>query len=107
MKSQRKAPVQVSVPTDPKPSEVADFYWLYAERKTGAYPAATENCGKWLVFVPAAQVDEVWARIKLATEEGILGSSAKAATAGPNPNATNPNRRSSVFTPTIGQTRQM
>ncbi|MBI4190314.1 MAG: DUF1917 domain-containing protein [Betaproteobacteria bacterium] len=68
---------------------MTDAYWLYAERKTGTYPAATANCGKWLIFVPMSRVDEVWAKIKLATEEGKLGSSVKVATAKPNSNATN------------------
>ncbi len=93
MKPQRKKPAEVPAAVDPKPSEVTDAYWLHAERKTGTYPADTENCGKWLVFVPVAQIDEVWARIKLAIEEGRLGSSAKVATARPNPNATNPDSK--------------
>ncbi len=88
--SGRKTPAEVPITADPKPMAVTDCYWLYTERKIGAYPADTENCGKWLIFVPVLQVDEVWAKIKLATEEGRLGSSAKVATAKPNPNATNP-----------------
>jgi hypothetical protein len=93
MQSRRNAPAQFSVPADPKTSEVTDSYWLHAQRKIGTYPVATENCGKWLLFVPAAQIDAVWAKIKLATEEGRLGSSAKVATARPNPNATNPDTK--------------
>jgi hypothetical protein len=89
MKPRRKAPPKVSAPADPKPSEVTDSFWLQADRKTGTYPVDSENCGKWLVFVLMAQIDDVWAKIKLATEEGRLGSSAKVATAMPNPNATN------------------
>src|SRR5262245_15869141 len=89
MKPQRKKPAEAPVAVDPKPSEETDVYWLHAARKTGSYPASTENCGKWLVFVPLSQIDEVWAKIKLATEEGRLGSAAKVGTARPNPNATN------------------
>jgi hypothetical protein len=70
-----------------------DAYWLHAKRKTGTYPAATKKCGKWLVFLHVSQIDEVWARIKLATEEGRLGRSAKVATARPNPNAKNPDSK--------------
>ena len=40
--------------------------------------------GKWLVFVPARHLDRWWERIRLATEQGRLGISAKAATALPN-----------------------
>jgi len=93
MKFQRKRPGESSAAVHLKPSEVTDAYWLYAERKIGTYPAATENSGKWLVFVPLSQIDEVWAKIKLATEEGRLGSSAKVATARLNPNAANPDTK--------------
>ena len=41
------------------------------------------------MFVRNENVDEVWEKIKKATEEGKLGDSAKVATAKPNPNATN------------------
>src|SRR6266511_4162187 len=74
---------------DRKPSQVTDVYWLFAKRKIGDYPTHTEKGGKWLVFVPAAKLDEVWAKIKDATEKGLLGGSAKVGTAMPNPNATN------------------
>lgn len=46
-----------------------------------------------MVFVPASQVDEVWDKIKRATEDGKLGSSAKVSTARPNPNAKDPNAK--------------
>ena len=75
---------------EPKPSQVTEAYWLSAERKAGEYPAHTERGGKWLIFVPVAQIDEVWAKVKDATEKGLLGGSAKVATGKPNPNATNP-----------------
>jgi hypothetical protein len=75
------------------PSQNTDEYWLYATRKRGQYPTATTKSGKWLVFVPISQVDEVWARIKDATEEGRLGDSAKVATAKPNANASDPSKK--------------
>lgn len=61
--------------------------------RIGEYPASTVRCGKWLLFVPAAKIDDAWAAIKQTTQEGRLGGSAKVATARPNPNATNPNVR--------------
>jgi hypothetical protein len=79
-------------------SEVTDVYWLHAARQIGDYPAATENSGKWLVFVPLSQIDEVWANIKLATEEGRLGSSAKVATARANPTAADDKKVVCVYT---------
>lgn len=75
-----------------KPSSVTDKHWLYAYRQKGRYPKSIRS-GKWLVFVPAEHIDEVWAKIKNAVEEGKLGNTAKVATAKPNPNATNPNTK--------------
>jgi hypothetical protein len=75
--------------TEAKPSKVTGVYWLHAERQKGRYPKSTARSGKWLVFVKNENVDEVWEKIKKATEEGNLGDSAKVATAKPNPNATN------------------
>lgn len=79
--------------SDAKPSEVMDIYWIYAERKKGGYSRSTLQSGKWLVFVDAGDVDEVWAKIKRATEEGRLGDRSKVAAAKPNPNAPDPNER--------------
>lgn len=76
-----------------KPSEVFDSPWLSVKRKQGRYPKPTENSGKWLIFIPLSQIDAVWEEIKTATEEGRLGSSAKVATAHPNPNATSPDTK--------------
>lgn len=64
-----------------KPSTVTDVYWIYAYRKKGNYPQPSDNCGKWLVFVPDKEVDEVWEKIRSATQEGKLGLASKVATA--------------------------
>ena len=71
-----------------KPSTIADSFWLYAFRKEATYPKASDNSGKWLIFMPLDQLDELWEKIKRSTEEGQLGSSSKVATAKQNPNAT-------------------
>ena len=86
MRSERK----ISVSSEPKPTQVTHEYWLYAKRKRGDYPNTTANSGKWLIFTPISQIDEVWTKIKFATEDGCLSESAKVATAKPNPIATNP-----------------
>lgn len=78
---------------DAKPSEVTEEYWIRAIRKTGHYPKSTERNGKWLIFADLMDVDEIWDKIKAAVEDGRLGSSAKVATAKPNPNAIDPNKR--------------
>ena len=79
--------------SDAKPSEVTDVYWIYAERKKGKYPKPTSRSGKWLIFVDPKNVDEVWAKIKEAVEEGKLGDSAKVATAKQNPLAEKSNAK--------------
>ena len=45
------------------------------------------SAGKWLVFLPADQVDAAWQRVRDATAAGELGISAKVSTAKPNPDA--------------------
>lgn len=89
MESRRKSDIKArgSLP-EQRPSQETGEYWLFAERQTGSYPKATENCGKWLIFVAISQVDAVWMKVREATEMGRLGGSAKVATARPNPNAT-------------------
>ena len=82
-----------SLSSESVPSQITEEYWLYAERKRGQYPKATTRSGKWLVFVPVSQVDEVWAKIRYATEDGRLGDSAKVATAKPNPNASDRSKK--------------
>ena len=64
----------------PKPSEVTDQPWLHAYRAKGKYPEPTERSGKWVIFVAPQNLDEVWAKVSRATEEGRLGHRAKAAT---------------------------
>lgn len=71
------------------PSQVTDNTWVYADGPA-ADEADTCRTGKWLVFVPARQIDPWWELIRLATEQGRLGVSAKAATARHNDLATSP-----------------
>ena len=71
------------------PSQVTDEYWIFAERKQGTYPPHSKNGGKWLIFVPLERIDQVWSKIKSATESGRLGEMSKVATAKDNANAIN------------------
>jgi hypothetical protein len=80
-----------SLGDDRRPSQVADRYWLYAERRDPeSYPDHGPRGGKWLLFINTAEIDEWWAKIKAATEAGQLGGSAKVSTAKENPNAKGP-----------------
>ena len=92
MKNIKSISDETLIPINTKPSVVINKFWLYAERKIGTYPNANKNCGKWLIFVPITQIDDVWIKIKIATKEGKLGSSAKVSTAKPNPNSANPKK---------------
>lgn len=70
-----------------KPSEVFDNYWIHARRRVGNYPASTVRSGKWLIFVPIDQIDNMWEIVKRATIDGLLGGVSKVATALENPTA--------------------
>jgi len=67
------------------PSNTTRDYWIYAERKIGKYPKHSVRGGKWLLFVNSKNIDRIWAKIKIATEEGRLGGLAKTATMKVNP----------------------
>ena len=75
------------------PSKNTSDFWIIARRKKGEYPISNQNSGKWLVFADIHEIDSIWDKIKLATENGLLGGSSKVSTAKPNPNATNSNKK--------------
>lgn len=81
-----------------RPSEVTDAYWLSAECKTGNFKKPTERAGKWLIYLSMDWIDEYWAKIRQATEEGLLGYSSKVATAKPNPLASSKAKLIVVYT---------
>lgn len=88
--SQMKAAERYS---DAVPSAVSEVSWIYAVRKEGEYPKPTAKSGKWLVFGNPDRIDEMWTKVKAATRQGALGGFSKVATAHPNPNAPNSDRR--------------
>lgn len=73
----KSTPYMNHKPSDP----AARVAWIYALRQKDKdkYPADNENSGKWLIFVPVEEVDEVWAKIKNAVVDGLLGNRAKVA----------------------------
>lgn len=91
----KEEPTETETPpfTDALPSTVSDIFWVRVNREVGDYPRSTERCGKWMVFIPNDRHDEVWARIRQATRDGLLGGSAKASTARPNPHRTDEETR--------------
>jgi len=75
-------------------SHVFDAFWIHAERRDRrSYPDHTERGGKWMLFINTSEIDAWWSKIKVATEDGLLGSSAKVATMKPNSNATRADTR--------------
>lgn len=54
--------------------------WEYVNRQYGEYPLDDEDGGKWLIFAPYPQLQPLWRLITIATQEGLLGSSAKVST---------------------------
>jgi hypothetical protein len=75
-----------------QPSEETTPFFLWAFARGIRYPAPTKRSGKWLLFVPKADVDEVWPRLREALDTGRLGACAKVSTARPNLNSPDPKR---------------
>lgn len=46
-----------------------------------------------MLFIKIPEIDEWWLKVKAATQNGLLGSSAKVATMKPNPNSASPDTR--------------
>lgn len=68
------------------PSKVKSRYWIQAFRKKGKYPKPTKKSGKWLIFREKTEIDQVWDKVRLATEKGLLGHGSKVSTGKDNPN---------------------
>lgn len=70
------------------PTRTTQMYWI-VEDAPEIRPDAVDDelAGKWLIFLPADEVDVVWRRVRDATAAGDLGISAKVSTAKPNPDA--------------------
>lgn len=54
--------------------------WVWATERAGEKLSDPKKVGKWLIFVPADEVDEVWARIDEAHSNALLGVDAKVST---------------------------
>lgn len=65
-----------------KPSMVKDQYWLYAWAPS-EMRGVTPRVGKWLLFVPDAELDGAWALVEAAVVQGRLGPAAKTRTGSP------------------------
>lgn len=71
------------------PSEVAAVYWIEAKAPNAA---PTPRAGAWVIPTTVGHVDDLWARIKQATEAGELGYKSKVSTS-PGKNQAHDNQR--------------
>ena len=70
------------------PSKTTRMYWIVQDApKPTERGLDDEQVGKWLIFVPADEVDEAWRKVRDETARGMLGISAKVSTAKPNPDS--------------------
>src|SRR6266542_3884873 len=61
------------------PSTMNAVYWIESKPQTSV-PAVTSRAGEWLIETTTAEVDDLWVKIRQATEEGRLGYKSKVST---------------------------
>jgi hypothetical protein len=61
------------------PSSMNAVYWIESKPLTVAQ-TPTPRAGEWLIETTMAEVDDLWLKIRQATEEGHLGYKAKVST---------------------------
>lgn len=66
--------------TSARPSELAAVYWIEAKSGAADCPAPRSSAGEWRVPLNAANVDDVWERVKALTLAGLLGYKSKVST---------------------------
>lgn len=81
------------------PGKTTTMHWIVQDAP-GVSPDAIEDelAGKWLIFVPPAEVDSAWARVRDATCRGELGISSKVSTARPDPDSRDERKVIYVYT---------
>lgn len=81
------------------PSKTTHTYWIQQSKpETSADACGAEAAGKWLIFLPAADIDNAWRKVRDATVRGELGIGAKVSTARDAENARDDKRVIYVFT---------
>lgn len=66
--------------SEKNPSSLEEVSWIYACNNDKNYPHDTKESGKWCLFIPTIQIDDIWKIVKKATEDGLLGDSSKVST---------------------------
>lgn len=64
------------------PTRTMHMFWIHQNAPLSTPDACSrEEAGKWLLFLPSAEADDAWVKIRDATAAGELGIGAKASTA--------------------------
>ncbi|MBC7814978.1 MAG: DUF1917 domain-containing protein, partial [Burkholderiales bacterium] len=63
-----------------KPSQMGGVYWIEAKPQIAQPQMPTSRHGQWVIPTNLDAVDDLWARIKAATEAGELGYKSKVST---------------------------
>ncbi len=61
------------------PSSMSAVYWIESKPLNDA-PSPTTRAGEWIIETNTAEVDTLWAKIRQATEAGLLGYKSKVST---------------------------
>jgi hypothetical protein len=61
------------------PSNISAIYWIES-KPLGTALAITPRTGQWLIETTVTEVDDLWSKIRQATEEGRLGYKSKVST---------------------------
>ena len=65
---------------DAKPSQVPGVYWIEVKPQQGKIKPPTARTGEWQIATTLDAVDDLWAIVKQATEQGQLGYKSKVST---------------------------
>jgi hypothetical protein len=82
------------------PTSTHHMYWIIQDAP-GFNPATAddEKMGKWLIFLPEEEEDDLWRAIRDETCKGALGVSARVSTVKPNPESRDDRKVIYVYTP--------
>ncbi|PWR71934.1 putative phosphothreonine lyase domain-containing protein [Methanospirillum lacunae] len=70
------------------PTKTIQSYWIIQDAPdTDPHATEDDKAGKWLIFVPPDQVDDIWKKIRDLTWQNELGISAKVSTSKRNPDS--------------------
>lgn len=61
------------------PSEVSAVYWIES-KPLGDAKAPSAQAGDWVISTTLEAVDELWIKVRTATEKGLMGYKSKVAT---------------------------